>query len=79
MINKLATAAALFGLAATPLMAETMVQDTDENGAYSMEELTVAYPELTEEIFGQIDVDQSGEVSPEELTAAVDAGLVTAG
>ncbi|WP_273282023.1 hypothetical protein [Pseudooceanicola atlanticus] len=53
-----------------------MVEDTDSSGSYSMEELTVSYPELTEALFMEMDADASGEVSPEELTAAVDAGLI---
>ncbi|GAA6150177.1 EF-hand domain-containing protein [Pseudooceanicola nitratireducens] len=67
-------------LLATPALAETMVEDTDGNGTFSMEEVAVAYPELTEELFSQIDTDASGDVSQDELTAAVEAGvLVTQG
>lgn len=66
-------------LLATPALAETMVEDTDGNGTFSMEEVAVAYP-LTEELFSQIDTDASGDVSQDELTAAVEAGvLVTQG
>ena len=57
-------------------MAETMVVDTDGNGAYSMEELAVSYPDLTAEAFAAIDTDASGEVSVEELAAAVEAGTL---
>ena len=76
MMNSMTRIAAIFGLTATPLLAETMVEDTDSSGSYSMEELTASYPELTEALFMEMDVDASGEVSPEELTAAVDAGLI---
>ncbi len=52
--------------------------DTDGDGAYSMDELTVAYPDMTEETFAAIDADASGTVTEEELQAAVDAGTVAA-
>ncbi|WP_375172815.1 EF-hand domain-containing protein [Pseudooceanicola sp.] len=76
MTKTLTATIALLGLAATPLLAEVMVEDTDGNGSYSMEELAVAYPDLTEALFLEIDADASGEVTKEELTAAVDAGVI---
>ncbi|GGE23366.1 hypothetical protein GCM10011360_09890 [Primorskyibacter flagellatus] len=79
MTKTLTLTAAILGLAATPLLAETMVQDTDGNGAYSLSELVVVYPDLTPEIFGQIDTDTSGDVSEAELADAVDAGVLAAG
>ena len=48
MMNSMTRIAAILGLTATPLLAETMVEDTDSSGSFSMEELTVSYPELTE-------------------------------
>lgn len=76
MIKTLTTSLALLGLAATPLLADTMVQDTDDSGSFSMEELVVAYPDLTEAVFGEIDADGSGDVTEEELTAAIEAGVI---
>lgn len=76
MSKTLLSLTAILGLSAAPLMAETMIEDTDANGSYSMEELTVAYPDLTEELFAEVDTDESGDVSPEELTAALDAGVL---
>ena len=76
MIKTLTTSLALLGLAATPLLADTMVQDTDDSGSVSMEELVVAYPDLTEAVFGEIDADGSGDVTEEELTAAIEAGVI---
>ncbi len=70
--------AALLGLGATAAAAETMVEDTDGNGTYSMEELAVVYPDLTEDLFGAIDVNADGAVDPEELAAAEEAGVLTA-
>ena len=70
--------AALLGLGATAAAAETMVEDTDGNGTYSMEELVVVYPDLTEDLFGTIDVNADGAIDPEELAAAEEAGVLTA-
>jgi Ca2+-binding EF-hand superfamily protein len=76
MTKTLTASIALLALVATPLFAETVVEDTDGNGTYSLEELVAAYPDLTEELFAEIDTDESGEVSAEELKAAVDAGII---
>ncbi|TNF20424.1 MAG: EF-hand domain-containing protein [Rhodobacteraceae bacterium] len=76
MTTKAITFAALLGLAAGPLLAQTMVEDTDGSGGYSIEELTAAYPDLTAEGFAEIDADGDGEVSEDELAAARDAGLL---
>lgn len=69
----LAAALAAF---AVQTSAATMVEDTDGNGTYSMDEMAVAYPELTADDFAEIDADASGEISPEELTMAMEGGLL---
>ena len=56
--------------------AQTMVEDADGNGTFSMDELKVAYPDLTEELFVQIDANADGAVDIDELMAARDAGLI---
>jgi hypothetical protein len=56
-----------------------MVEDTDGNGTYSMEELITVYPDLTNEIFVSIDANADGAVDSDELATAVDAGTLTAG
>lgn len=73
------TAAALTILAAAPVAAlELGVQaDVDGNGTYSLQELQVAYPELTEETFAAIDANADGEADADEVKAAVDAGVLT--
>ena len=62
--------------AAAPLLAETVVQDTDGNGSCSMAELLVIYPDLTEEAYVAMDTDESGELSVEELETAMAADLL---
>ncbi|WP_407493538.1 EF-hand domain-containing protein [Pseudooceanicola sp. MF1-13] len=76
MTKTLLSISAILGLSAAPLMAETMIDDTDSSGTYSMEEMQVAYPDLTEEQFAEVDTDESGDVTPEELTAALEAGVL---
>ncbi|WP_321367043.1 EF-hand domain-containing protein [uncultured Celeribacter sp.] len=63
-------------LMAAPAFAQDTLVDADENGTYSMEEMLVVYPDLTEETFAQIDADASGEISLEELAMAQTDGLL---
>ena len=65
---------ATFGFAASSL-ASTVV-DADGDGGFSMDEMLVAYPELTGETFLQIDADGDALVSEDELAAAIAAGLI---
>ena len=46
---------------------------------YSMDEVKVAYPDLTEEVFGTLDANGDGALDADELAAGVDAGLLNAG
>lgn len=55
------------------------VEDTDGDGVYSMEELVVTYPSLTDELFTTIDGNGDGAVDEDELAAALDAGVLVAG
>ena len=75
-MRKSAIVAALLTLAALPVSAQTMVDDTDGNGSYSLEEMQAAYPDLTEELFGEIDADADGAVSADELAAAKADGII---
>lgn len=63
-------------LATTAAYAQTMVEDTDGDGVYSMEELMVVYPTITEDVFGEADINDDGAVDAEELAAAQEAGLL---
>ena len=72
--------ATLLGLGAgTVAVAETAVEDANGDGVYSMDELVIAFPTLTEETFGIMDGNGDGAVDPEEFAAADAAGLLTAG
>ncbi len=78
MKNLTLTLAPVFALALGSVAFAEAHIDTDGDGAYSMEELMVVYPDITAETFTAIDTDANGSVSPEELTAAVEAGTVPA-
>lgn len=56
--------------------AETAVTDTDGNGLFSMEELILAYPDMTPEVFKAADADADGSLSADELKAAQTAGAI---
>lgn len=68
--------AALVAVSAVQAHAETAVEDADGNGSYSMEEMTAAFPDMTEDQFVEIDADASGDVSEEELAAAMEGGVL---
>lgn len=71
--------AAILAFGATAAAAQTMVEDTDGNGTYSMEELMVAFPDLTEETFTTVDTNADGQVDADELAAAEESGVLVAG
>lgn len=64
-------------LATTAAFAEDaapVVADADANGTFSLVEVQATYAAVTEEAFKAADTDASGELSAEELAAAVEAG-----
>ena len=71
--------AVLISMGATAVAAQTMVEDTDGDGMYSMEELLAVFPALTEERYLEVDANADGAVDPDELAAAQEAGLLVAG
>ena len=75
-ITKHIAIAALILTAASQVQAQTVVEDADGSGGFSLAELQVAYPEMTEELFLALDADASGEVSDEELAAGIEAELI---
>jgi len=71
-MKKLVLFAALTSMGlATQVLAE--VDDADGNGSFNLAEMQAAYPDLTEEMFVALDLDESGELSAEELNAAMEA------
>ena len=74
----LLTLSAISAFAVAQANAQTVVTDAAGNGEVSMEELLVAFPELTEEVFKAADADANGALSADELKAAQDAGSIPA-
>ncbi len=46
--------------------------DRDGDGMASLSELLIAYPELKEELFREMDTDADGLINDEEMAIAVD-------
>ena len=73
---------AFAGLAAATLAGAAIAQDVDAaidtngDGMYSFPELTVAYPEMTEEVFGVLDASGDGLLDATEVAAGVTAGTI---
>ena len=72
--------ASILGLAALPVLAQDAAApaDTDGNGTWSLAELQVSYPDLTEETFGKVDANVDGAVDQAELAAAMADGVLPA-
>ena len=66
--------AALAASVAFSANAMTTEIDKDGDGMASLSELLVSYPELTEELFREMDTDADGLINDEEMAIAVDLG-----
>jgi hypothetical protein len=69
-------ASALSVLTMAQVHAQAMVIDSDGSGGYSMAELASAFPTITDENFRAADTNRNGEISIEELAAAVESGKI---
>ena len=56
--------------------AQTMVEDTDGDGVYSMDEMRAAYPDVSDDVLVQIDVNEDGAIDDDELAAAIAVGVL---
>lgn len=56
--------------------AQSMAEDTDGDGVYSMDEMRAGYPDVSDEVLVQIDVNEDGAIDEEELAAAIAVGLL---
>lgn len=68
---------AAFCILAAPAFAVSISDvDTDGDSLVSFTEMSVMYPELTEEAFGEVDTNADSFVDEAELTAALEAGVI---
>lgn len=73
-MKKVILATAALGFAGAAIAQD--VADTDGDGVYSMDELMVVYPNLTDEVFVMVDANGDGAVDADELAAAQEAGTL---
>ncbi|MDD9717214.1 hypothetical protein PVW48_10690 [Dinoroseobacter sp. PD6] len=76
-MSRVAVCAMVAALCAAPAIASVSEIDTDGDNLASYEEMTPIYPDLTEDLFGEIDTSGDGFVDDAELTAALDAEKLT--
>lgn len=67
---------AIAALVGSSAHAQMVIADTDGDGVYSMEELLVSFPGLTEKNFVAADTNGDRSIGMEELAAAVAAGQI---
>ena len=63
-------------LLASAVWAQTMVEDTDGDGVFSMEEMRAAFPDVSDDVLVQVDVNEDGAIDAEELAAAIAVGVL---
>ena len=80
MFKHLTSVAALAALITPALAMSTSAQEVDANGdgLLTIEEVQVAYPDVTSESFSTMDVNADGALDEEEVKAAQEAGLMPA-
>lgn len=75
-MSRVSIGALLALLMATSALALSPEIDTDGDGMASLGEIQAFYPEVTEELFGEMDTDGDGYVNDEEFLEAIGAELI---
>lgn len=75
-MGRVSIGALLAALMATSGFAMPAEIDTDGDGMASFAELQTFYPDVTEELFGEIDLDEDGFINDEEFLAAIGAEIL---
>ncbi|KNX40027.1 EF hand [Roseovarius tolerans] len=76
-MRRAAVGAMVVALFAAPAFSLTVSEvDTDGDSLVSFTEMSVLYPDLTEEVFAEIDTSGDSFVDESELTAALEVGTV---
>ena len=80
MLKKLAVLIASGVIASAGVAYAASFEEVDANGdgMITPDELAAAYPDAGEDAVAAIDADSDGQISEEEHTAAVEAGLLPA-
>ena len=78
-MSRVAVGALVAALFAAPAMAAISDMDTDGDSLVTYDEMLVAYPDLAEDVFFEIDTSGDGFIDEAELTAALDAGTLNPG
>ncbi|PLW78370.1 calcium-binding protein [Cohaesibacter celericrescens] len=78
MKKTLIAASIVMAIASPALADEATMIDANEDGNVTLDELQLAYPDITniEQVFATIDVDADGLISKDELTAAQDSMIL---
>lgn len=77
-MRRVTLGAALAVLIAAPTFAAISIVDTDGDNLATFDEMIVVYPNLTEETFGEIDLNADGFLDDAEMTAALEAQKIVA-
>lgn len=76
-MRRVAVGAMVAALFAAPALALTVSDvDTDGDNLISFAEMAELYPDLTEDTFAEVDTGGDTFVDDEELSAALEAGLI---
>lgn len=80
-MTKFTTFAAAVAVAACPMVASANTAaelDANQDGYLTLDELQVAYPDMTADQFTLLDLDANGALDAEEIAAATEAGMLPA-
>jgi hypothetical protein len=75
-MSRVSFVALLSSLFAVPAFAMPADHDMDGDGLASLAELQTKYPEVSDDLFLEIDANADGFINDDELVAAVDAELL---
>lgn len=76
-MRRAAVGTMIAALIAAPALALTVLDiDTDGDSLISFTEMAVMYPDLTEEVFGEVDTSDDTFVDETELAAALESGVI---
>lgn len=72
-VSILALFATVTAFSATAMQAEI---DVNGDGQASLTEIQLVYPDVTEDLFIEMDLDEDGFINDEEMAAAIDTNIL---